>query len=317
MLLKRNKVIIVLFGTIILGVLGELISRFIFGLGTAPLYIESEKFEYIYAPNQNILRFGNHIITNEYSMRSNSLEEDDVLRILLIGDSIINGGAVTDQDSLASTILEKLLRTKFRKKIRILNVSAGSWGPDNALAYIKQYSHFNAQIIVFVFSSHDYYDTMTFKKIVGINESYPNKQPLCALSDGLTRYLIPRVNSWISQNNIQSDFAGKNTSFNGISNQEAYSELFAYAAKNKMSTLFYLHPELYELLNKKYVSNGIETIKLLEKYNIPYIIGIEKNSKPEYYRDDIHLNEQGQKFLANTLFPYISTTVSLHLKTSN
>jgi hypothetical protein len=39
-------------------------------------YVENDKFEYIFAPNQHIERFGNEIFVNEYSMRSLSLRQD-------------------------------------------------------------------------------------------------------------------------------------------------------------------------------------------------------------------------------------------------
>src|ERR1041384_4426338 len=95
---KRSIVIllILLVGT-------ELFARFYLGLGDPPLYIEDKEFEYIYAPDQDVMRFGNHVMTNEFSMRSKPLSPNDKIRILKIGDSIINGGAQTDQDSLAST----------------------------------------------------------------------------------------------------------------------------------------------------------------------------------------------------------------------
>lgn len=117
--------------------LTEIILRYKYGFCNAPLYISDPDFEYIYAPNQNAKRFGNVIQTNSLSMRSKEVSPSDSLVILLIGDSVVNGGNLTDQDSIATTILEKRFVKKYGKKIRVLNISAGSWGPDNIAAFLK------------------------------------------------------------------------------------------------------------------------------------------------------------------------------------
>src|SRR5687768_4522765 len=103
---KLRKFLVVL---LVLLVATELVARFVLGLGELPVYVASKEYEYIYAPGQDVKRFGNHILTNEFSMRSAPLSKADKVRILKFGDSVINGGAQTDHDSLASTILEKQL----------------------------------------------------------------------------------------------------------------------------------------------------------------------------------------------------------------
>ena len=96
-----------------------------------PLYVESKQYEYIFAPNQEMTRFGVHFYVNSYSQRS---KEPDVNKkiVLGLGDSVINGGAQTDNDSLATSIVS--VSTEYQ----MLNISAGSWGPDNCAAYLKE-----------------------------------------------------------------------------------------------------------------------------------------------------------------------------------
>src|ERR1700751_1464941 len=86
----------------------ELILRFCFGFCDAVLMKEDLAFEYIAQPNQNRFRFRKHIKYNEYSMRSDSVKESSV-KILGFGDSVRNGGSLTDQDSLATTKPHKTL----------------------------------------------------------------------------------------------------------------------------------------------------------------------------------------------------------------
>ena len=139
------------------------------------LFQEDNAIEYIPAPNQHSVRFGNKIAYNEYSMRSLPIDADDRCIVLGFGDSVLNGGTLTDQDSIATTIVEKQLQ-RTNESIRFLNISAGSWGPDNCAAYLNKFGSFNAKMIILFVSSHDAYDNMTFEKTVGVHKSYPKEQ---------------------------------------------------------------------------------------------------------------------------------------------
>lgn len=76
------------------------------GLTKAPLFLESNIYEYMACPNQDGYRFGNHYHYNSYSQRCE--EPDTTKRIILgLGDSVIFGGVQTDQDSLATTLFTK------------------------------------------------------------------------------------------------------------------------------------------------------------------------------------------------------------------
>ena len=174
----------------------EILLRIVWGFGNPMLYVPDKDFEYIYAPNQEVTRFSNKICTNEYSMRSLPLADNDSIRILKIGDSVVNGGSLTDQDSLASTILENDLSEEFKCKVRVLNISAGSWGPDNAFAYVKKYGIFKAKLMILVFSSHDLYDVMQHEAILGLDPAMPVKKPPFAIAEVVERYLLPRMKSF-------------------------------------------------------------------------------------------------------------------------
>ena len=106
----------------------ELAGR-LYGLCDYPLYVESPYYEYIHAPNQKLVIYGNNFSTNEWSMRSESFNKDrDTNVIIIIGDSVINGGNRIDQSRLATSLLEGYLESKFELPFKVLNISAGSWG---------------------------------------------------------------------------------------------------------------------------------------------------------------------------------------------
>ena len=49
---------------------GEWFARSVLGLGDPPLSITHPRIEYLYAPNQDVRRFGKRFLVNDYSMRS-------------------------------------------------------------------------------------------------------------------------------------------------------------------------------------------------------------------------------------------------------
>jgi hypothetical protein len=308
---KKSKWIFGIVLTIV-GVLliTEVVGRMM-GFTSYPLYVESSEYEYVMAPNQNLTTFGNKVSTNEYSMRSKPLSSSDSLIVLLIGDSIINGGTLTDQDSLASSILEIELSKKLGKKVRVLNISAGSWGPDNGYAFVKKYGTFNAKLICLVVNSHDAHDNMVFEKEVGVNAQYPNKQFTFAIEK-----IIQKGVQFVKLRYFSETPSKKMAGDLGISKGMKFNvgfEQFRDLSRNKNIPLYiFLHSARSEVTSKVMEPDGKEIISFAKENNIP--IFIELNSRQtdvSNYRDFIHYNEKGQKRLASVLYskflPYLAT----------
>jgi hypothetical protein len=120
--MKKIIIVIITISTIslLIGLAIEIYLRCYWGFCDTVLTQENDKFEYIAQPNQNRFRFRKHIRYNEYSMRSNSLRTSDSLRILGFGDLVLNGGIQTEQDSLATYVIESVLNHNYdyRGKIR-------------------------------------------------------------------------------------------------------------------------------------------------------------------------------------------------------
>ncbi len=286
-------------------VAGELFARFYLGLGDRPVYIEDADYEYIYAPNQNVKRFGNRIITNEHSMRSKPLSKKDGKRILLIGDSVVNGGAHVDQDDLLTTLLEEALSKK-ENNCRVLNISAGSWGPDNAFAYIKKHGHFNAKAIVLLFSSHDYNDNMHHRKVVGEHKNWPDSKPLLALTDGFNNYAWPKIKQAFGyENNEYAYLKGHDDS----PVNSGWQDFFDYCDQHNIALKVYVHPEIDEIKQKQFFDKGQKLIQLLEAHDVDYINGLLHETNEQGYRDNIHLNGKGHHRLATILQPHIEKLI--------
>ena len=299
----KNITSILIFLIVIVIISTEFILRTFYGFCNAPLYIEDKDFEYIYAPNQNVLRFGNQIIVNEYSMRSLQLSDNDSVRILFFGDLVVNGGSRIDHNNLSTSMLEKKLGKHLNDKIRVLNISAGSWGPDNAFAYLNKYGDFNSKVLVLFLSSHHAIDTMTHKKVVGIHPNYPKDQYAFAIIELIDRYIIPYLTS------------SKPTKFKKKSKTPVFLnrgiiEFINYAKKNNKELILYLHPTTEELIKGIYDKDGERIIKFIDSTNVKYILGINSENNLSYYSDYIHLNNDGQKYLSKLFYPLLKKAIA-------
>lgn len=293
-----KKVFFWLLSFVILGVACEIFLRHHFGFTDAVLVKEDLAYEYIAQPNQVRQRFGNKIIYNAHSMRSEKIDTN-AIHILGLGDSVLNGGSLTDQDSLATTLLSNNLSTNFHKQIQFLNISAGSWGPDNAAAYLDKNDHLFNTIAVYLFvSSHDSFDNMEFLDIVGKSPNFPRRQYSLALIEGVDRYLIPKVKAFLTRKSSKSSLM---INKNGLIFNKGFQKIFEYTQDKEIPLIVVLHPELKELKNGFYNPQGRIIQNWCFENDIDLINMIENKYEEIHYRDDIHLNEKGQKILAETV----------------
>ena len=289
MLFKRKLAIIIVL--LLLVVLGEIVLRF-YGFTHAPLHFASDQFEYLCSPNQEGYRFGNYFHYNSYSQRSE--EPDTTKKIILgLGDSVINGGVLTDQDSLATTLFSK------STNMQMLNISAGSWGPDNCVAYLNQYGLFRAKALFLLVSSHDAYDNMEFDPVVGIHKSFPEKNYFLAYCELIDRYLIPRLfpNKKLDPN--QQVVAGIHK--NGKTFNTGFDGLKEISLQNGIPFIVYLHAELSETKAGKYNEQGQQIIDWAEKNRVCLIKELDDPLNSDEYRDNIHINMKGQRKLADCM----------------
>lgn len=278
-------------------IVGELLLRMIWGFGNMPLYVESKQYEYIFAPNQEMTRFGVHFYVNSYSQRSK--EPDANKKIVLgLGDSVIYGGAQTDNDSLATSIVS--VSTEYQ----MLNISAGSWGPDNCAAYLKEYGLFDAKAIFVVLSSHDASDLMDFTPTVGVHKSYPKENYLLATFEVFDRYIIPRI--FKMKETINPDERVLKGIDKGSDWNRGWDELKDIARSAEIPMILILHAEQSELKAGDYNEKGQMIQRWASENQIKLIKDITV-LKEENYRDNIHVNESGQRVLADLMIKELVT----------
>ncbi|MDR1129646.1 MAG: hypothetical protein LBK96_01515 [Prevotellaceae bacterium] len=287
----------------------EICLQYRWGFCDVVLMRESDRFEYIAQPNQSRFRFGKRIRYNEYSMRSDRLLPSDNIRILGFGDSVLNGGMKTDQDSIATSIIERVLDRQYSEhSIRCLNISCENWSPDNCFAYMEEYGDFDASMIFLVVSSHNVYDSMDFRKTVDVHPNFPSKQSLSAIYE-MGEHLVSRI--FAKKRNVPHHTVNNSNTFN-----PGFQSFHLYTQKKDIPLLIYLHPDREEVINGRYDARGEEIIQFCRDNGILLIDGL-KYEDISCYEDTIHLNDRGQRIMANALLPEIKKLLEMGVLKKN
>ena len=294
---SRRKLIL-LSGGVFLFLLIIEISLRIAGFGQMPLYTASNEWEYMTTPNQSGYRLGNHFYINAYGMRSDEVDSTKQ-HILGLGDSVLFGGAQTDQDSLATSLITK------ETGIQMLNISAGSWGPDNCATYLHHYGLFDAKAMVLVVSSHDAHDIINHEPVVDVHPSYPSRQFCCATVEVLSRYVLPRIISTTQKDPDQKVLSDSGIRKDGIPFNPGFDQLKHMCDSARIPLLVYLHAEQTELSLGKYNDQGDEIISWCTTNGVPIIKDLDHGLTVSDFRDNIHLSSQGQRNMANHIKSYL------------
>jgi hypothetical protein len=187
-------------------VAGEVVSRTWLGLGDPPLSIADAEIEYLSKPGI-YHRFGNRIFVNSHHMRSDEFpaikQSPDEVRVMVMGDSVVHGGGLTDQADLATERLQAALREELQRPVVVGNIAAGSWGPGNLLAYARKFGLFDADVVVIVLHGKDVGDNPTGVQVVGVDPSFPARRPPAAIVEALSRYLLPKLQRILGRQEIQ------------------------------------------------------------------------------------------------------------------
>lgn len=296
-------------GLVVGGLFGglEWYARRVLGLGDPPLSVADPAIEYLFKPNQQVRRFGHSIRYNAYSMRSEDFVEKEPgeRRVVMLGDSVLNGGGQTDDADLATTLASTALSASLGKKVRVCNASAGSWGPPNMAAYVRRFGLFEADAVGLVLNSGDAWDVRTFEPIVGVHPGFPDTRPLLAVAEGFTRYLLPKIRSSVAPSDPlppAGDRAGQS-----VQVMTALRESFRAAEKIGARPFVVVHRNTDEWASQG-MPEGEKQIRLVaEQAHVPvYLLQLDVKTD---YRDNIHVNESGQRKLGQLLEQVIRGTV--------
>ena len=302
---KVNLAIILILG--VLGLFGLMEVGFrLLGFGSPLLYVADPEVGYLLAPNQYTRRFGNRILVNQYSMRSSPLEiirPASTLRVLIVGDSIANGGWWTDQDDTISSLLTRSLQggdIGTFNEVEVLNASANSWSPRNELAYLQRFGTFNSQFVVLLINTDDLFGTAPTSLPVGCDRNYPDHKPILALAEFWQRYII-KPQPMAAVQSESGDIVGINL--------EAISTIQAFTREHNSQFLLVMTPlwrEVGEPGPRDYeIKSRQRLINFTQEQQITYIDFLPLlNAHPHpktLYHDHIHFNVQGHQFISQII----------------
>ena len=296
----------------------EVLLRVLLGFGNPLIYIADTECGYLLAPNQRVRRLANRIEINQYSMRTGAIAPNpapETLRVLLLGDSVANGGWWTHQTDTISEIIARNLRLQVQNlashpqlgakvnywDFEVLNASANSWGPRNQLAYAKRFGVFGAKALVLLLNTDDLFASAPCALVVGRDRSYPDRKPRSATLKLLSRYLLPAIPAHqLAAPSPESDVVGCNL--------EAIRQIQKIAVSANVEFLLAVTPKRYELGegSRDWEVKARERLaELVKREKITYIDFLPifncAAQLPTLYRDSIHLGPQGNQLVSKTI----------------
>jgi len=285
----------------------ELGLRFFFGFGNPLIYIKDPEIGYLLAPNQKTRRMGNRIEINQYSMRSHTITdipETGKIRILLLGDSIANGGWWTDQAQTISSLLQNSLNNLVNEQqVEVLNASANSWSPRNELAYLQKFGTFRANIIILLINTDDLFGIAPNSFQVGRDRNYPDHKPPLAILEVLQRYI------WKQQPILEMEKLHAETGDRVGIILTAISKIHQLAKENYSQLILAMTPLLREIDEsgcRDYEITARQRLNaLVREQQIAYIdflsIFQALDQPKSLYLDNIHMNSQGNQLVTQEI----------------
>lgn len=280
------------------------------GLGNPPLLQADANAGYIFAPNQVVYRLGNRLEYNQFSQRSEQIDSakpEGTLRILMIGDSVLNGKSNTDQKETIPELFEARL-LGIKKQVEVLNASANSWGIGNQLGYIRKFGTFESDAVILQIGTHDLLQPPSSSVGVGNHPLMPNRKPLLAIQEVFQRYVSPQLSSVFVSN---SPAAGVPVSESQLfmENMQRFEQIVALV-RAKNIPLFVLYTcdraDLLPVPNQpKFKSEFFDRLKALK---IPVIDShaawstLPKTRVESYFRDGVHPTAPAYESIADLVF---------------
>lgn len=294
----------IIIGVVIIAliVVAECIARFQLGFGDPPLWRPDQDYEYIPVASSTYRRFGNTIRYNSHSMRANEVPprktDPNELRIIVAGDSIVNGGVRSDQSELATTLLEQRLNQSLNRPVWVGNVAAGSWGPPNVLGYFRRHGLFDADIVVLVFNSPDYFKEMRIRPLTPM---HPSRKPILALQELLIRYPYRAIRNRVRARKIRQ----RQQARTGEHSERALHELLPLIGDSGARCILLQHlkrselddgPEAgFERIGAIARAHGVDPINLGPVFQR----AVDAGENP--YRDGFHPNALGHRLIEQVI----------------
>ncbi len=110
---------------------------------------------------------------------------DDAWTTLVVGDSVVDGLALTDDRDTITGLLNEAAIDHAGHRLVFRSLAGGSWGTPQQLGYLKAYGTLGAKAAVLVLNSGD-----TVTPAVRTDPVYPTRKPWMAAEELVMRYFL-------------------------------------------------------------------------------------------------------------------------------
>lgn len=302
---KKRTIGLVAAAVLVLFAGAEVSLRSFWGLGDPPLSHADPDYGYAFNANQNLKRFGRRVFYNEHGLRSEPLPASKPareLRVLCIGDSVTNGGVLTDQAETYPYRLEAELR-RAGIEARALNASAGSWGVENELAWLEKRGLFESDVVVLQVGTHDLAQRKSLADKVGKDASLPDRRPALAIGELVFRYGLPRITAMVAE---PLRFKGP-TEEDHRTCLRVLEKMIGLVRSQGAEPVVLLTPDREELeapgrserwrahLKELVAQTRTAFVDMLERFRAEADLGLGA------FRDGVHPNERGNRLMARAV----------------
>lgn len=316
-------------------VVSELAWRWLWGLGQPVLLQTDPDIGYLFQPNQQTHRFGRQLQYNRHSQRSEPLRQPQPpLRILMTGDSVLNGGNLIDQTETIAEQVEAQWAAQLEfdvppDSVEVLNASAGSWGLGNQWAYLQRFGDFDSELLILQIGTHDLVQATSTGEHIGKVPNFPDRAPVLAWQEVWSRYVWPQIqlqwHLWRSQPHAQSraaptpdpDYGDEHERQRQHHSQQQFeqnleilTELLVWAQARSLPVWVVYTPDRVDVLTPDDFPSDYqprfkaEFVDWLRSRQIPLIDthdawqALPPERTGTYFRDDVHLTPAGNQAVA-------------------
>ena len=291
---------------VVVAIAAELALR-VLGFGH-PLIYKPSAAGYELVPDQTVNRFRKFTHINSLGTRgpeTTPLPKSGTYRILVLGDSVANGGTqINDADTWPLRLQAALARRQ--QPVEVLNASAGGWSIPNEADWLSKHGTLGAKLIILEMNEKDLDQPFVGPEILDSNISFPSKNPSSALGELTTRYIMPRL----GLGRPTADPGSTADAFDPQRAQKVLGSLdsirrFANANGAKLIILY------WDLVDPAPAGVAAARNRMLSYASDHQVVVIRpdlnKNRNGQrYFRDGIHPNVNGNAVIANDLAPAIA-----------
>ena len=258
------------------------------GIVDIPVYCADNTIGYIPAPNQS----GNFLNLrkwqfNEHSMGTGAFEPDSQrFNVLLLGDSVVQGGNPLAQAERLGPRLESLTGWQ------VWSVSAGSWGLQNQMAYIRSHPEILNVVdaVAIVLNSGDFGGPSSWTSSL----THPLKRPFPGLLHVARKYGF----SLGSPPEVRAELQ--------VMPRDWRADLHDFSVSYRKPVFVFLFPRLDEFEDPEKMHRQLDSmVPELQKHSGGNVKTVRVAASPlwekSFYRDAVHPSSEGNAVLAKIL----------------